>query len=137
MAGSAQTRMRRKPSLAESTDQGVMIVPFGYKVNGTSDPDGLIGDSVVSVARSEAGEFLLTMRDKGAVIFYGDAQCSNVPDDVDMDTKVDWSSYKSAGTIVVRTMTGAVQTDPADNTLIGGFLLVKKTTRRARGIARP
>lgn len=30
-------------------------------------------------------------------------------------------------------MTGATQTDPADNTLVGGFLLVKKTTRRARG----
>jgi hypothetical protein len=39
----------------------------------------------------------------------------------------------SAGTFVVRTMTAATQTDPTDDLVVGGFLLVKKTTRRARG----
>lgn len=127
------TRMRRKLFIPESTDEGVVVVPFGFTINGTSDPDGLIGDCLVSVSRSEAGEFLCTLRDQPAVCFYGDAQISSTADDVDIYAKVDWSSVVSAGTFVVRCMTGATETDPSDDLLVGGFLLVKKTTRRARG----
>jgi len=100
---------------------------------GTSDPDGLIGDMLVSVSRSEAGEFLCTLRDKPAVCFYGDASVSVTADDTDIYARVDWSSVVSGGTFVVRPMDDTTQTDPTDNLLVGGFLLVKKTTRRARG----
>ncbi len=126
-------RIKRKLFLSETTDEGVVLVPFGFTINGTSDPDGLIGDSLVSCVRSEAGEFLCTLRDEPAVCFYGDAGASNTADDVDIYGKVDWSTVTTNGTFTVRTMTGATQTDPTDNTKIGGFLYVKKTTRRARG----
>ncbi len=126
-------RLRRKLFVPECADEGCVIVPFGFTINGTSDPDGLIGDMLVSVARSEAGEFLCTLREEPAVCFYGHAEISSTADDVDIYGKVDWSAVASAGTFVVRCMTGSTETDPTDNLLVGGFLLVKKTTRRARG----
>jgi nitroimidazol reductase NimA-like FMN-containing flavoprotein (pyridoxamine 5'-phosphate oxidase superfamily) len=117
----------------ETPEEGVVVVPFAFVVNGTSDPDGLQGDELVSVTRSEAGEFLCTLRNKPAICFFGDAGVSNTADDVDLYAKVDWSSVVSDGTFVVRAMTAATQTDPTDNLKIGGFLLLKKTTRVARG----
>lgn len=113
----------------QSAEEGLVLVPFGFTINGTSDPDGIIGDEVDTVARSEAGEFLVTLKRTAPVCFFGDAGVSNTADDVDIYAKVDWSTVASAGTFVVRTMTGATQTDPTDNTLVGGFLLVRKTTR--------
>lgn len=127
------SRRQQKLHLVESPDEGVEIVPFGFTINGTSDPDGLIGDTLASVTRSEAGEFLCTLRDQYPYCFYGHADVSSTADDVDIYGKVDWSSVVSAGTFVVRCMTATTQTDPSDNLLVGGFLLVKKTTRVARG----
>jgi hypothetical protein len=126
-------RRQQKLHLVETPDEGMEIIPFGFTINGTTTPDGLIGDALVSVARSEAGEFLCTLRDRVPGCFYGHADVSTTADDVDIYGKVDWSAVVSAGTFVVRTMTAATQTDPTDNLLVGGFLLVKKTTRRARG----
>ena len=126
-------RMRRKAFVPECTDEGVVLVPFGFDINGTSNPDALIGDSLVTAVRSEAGEFLCTLREKPASCFYGHAEISSTADDVDIYGKVDWSTVASAGTFVVRCMTSSTQTDPSDNLKVGGFLLVKKTTRRARG----
>ena len=116
----------------QSHDDGVVIIPFGFTINGVSDPDGLIGDLLATVVRSEAGEFLCTLKSKVARAYFGQAGVSETGDDTDITGLVDWSTTKSAGTFVVRTMTGAVQTDPADNRLVGGFLLVSKTTREAR-----
>lgn len=127
------SRRQQKLHLVETPDEGVEIIPFGFTINGTSDPDGLVGDALASVARSEAGEFLCTLRDNVARCFYGHADVSTTADDVDIYGKVDWSSVVSAGTFVVRLMTATTETDPSDNLLVGGFLLVKKTTRRARG----
>jgi hypothetical protein len=127
------SRRQQKLHLVESPDEGVEILPFGFTINNTSDPDGLIGDTLASVARSEAGEFLCTLRDNVPVCFYGHAEISSTADDVDIYGKVDWSSVVSGGTFVVRCMTAATQTDPTNDLLVGGFLLVKKTTRAARG----
>lgn len=127
------SRRPQKQHLIQSPDEGLEVVPFGFTINGTSDPDGLVGDTLVSVARSEAGEFLCTLRDDFPVCFYGHADVSSTADDVDIYGKVDWSSVVSASTFVVRCMTGATQTDPTNDLVVGGFLLVKRTTRRARG----
>ena len=124
--------LNRKLSLPEIVGEGFVDIPFGFTINGTTTPDGLIGDALVSVAYSEAGEFLCTLRDRVPRCFYGHASVSNTTDDVDIYGKVDWSTVVSAGTFTVRMMTGATQTDPTDNLLVGGFLLVKKTTRAAR-----
>jgi hypothetical protein len=121
---------KMRPAMAH--DEGVVLVPFGFVINGTSDPDGLIGDLLDTVVRSEAGEFLCTLKARPAKCFYGHAEVSSTADDVDIYGKVDWSSVESAGTFVVRCMTGATQTDPTDNLLVGGVLVVSKTTRDGR-----
>ncbi len=111
-------------------DDGVVAVPFGFTINGTSTPDGLTGDSLVSVARNEAGEFLLTFLDKPYACFGGEVWAST-GDDVDIYGKLAWDLMVSAGTCVARFNTGSTETDPADNTLCGGFLLCKITDRMA------
>ncbi len=115
----------------ETSDEGVVLVPFGFTINNTTDPDGLKGDLLLSVARSEAGEFLCTLATGASpyFCFYGVASVSNTADDVDMYSIVDWSTVASAGTFVVRCMTAATQTDPVNDLLVGGFLLCKKTDR--------
>ena len=124
--------LNKKLRAVQSHDDGVVLVPFGFVINGTSDPDGLIGDLLDTVVRSEAGEFLCTLKARPAKCFFGHADVSPTADDVDIYGKVDWSSVESAGTFVVRMMTATTQTDPTDNLLVGGFLLVSKTTRDGR-----
>lgn len=116
----------------EANDEGLVLIPFGFTINGTSDPDALVGDLLASVTRSEAGEFLCTLKRRPARCYSAHVDVSTTADDVDIYGKVDWSAVESAGTFVVRLMTAATQTDPTDNLLVGGFLLCKKTTRRAR-----
>lgn len=112
-------------------DEGLVLIPFGFTVNGTSDPDGLIGDALASVTRNEAGEWLCTLRDEPAVCYCGYAEISSTADDVDIYGKVNWASVTTDGTFIVRAMTGSTQTDPTDNLLIGGVLVCKRTTRAA------
>lgn len=122
-------RLRRKLFQTECTDEGVVLIPFGFVINGTSDPDGLTGDALSTVTRAEAGEFLGTLTGEPVSCFGAFAQCSNTADDVDIYCKVDFSTVATNGQFTVRTMTGATQTDPTDNTRVGGFLVVKKTDR--------
>lgn len=122
--------LNRVLALLEVLGDGFAVIPFGFTINGTTTPDGLKGP-LASVARSEAGEFLATLKDDvpPKECYVGFASVSNTADDVDMYAIVDWSTVVSDGTFVVRTMTGSTQTDPTDNLLVGGFLLVRKTNR--------
>ena len=119
-----------KLDLLETLGEGFVVIPFGFTVNGVTDADGLKGP-IASAVRSEAGEWLCTLKDNSVPTqcFYGVAAVSNTADDIDMYTLVDWSTVVSAGTFVVRSMVAAVQTDPTDNLLVGGFLLGRKTDR--------
>ncbi len=123
----------RKLSLLEAIGEGCVVIPFGFTVNGTTTPDGVIGDHIVAFTRDEAGEFTgsLVSGQYPYSCFVGFASVSNTADDTDMYAIVDWSTVASAGTFVVRTMTGATQTDPTNDLLVGGFLLCKKTDRVA------
>lgn len=127
--------MRRLKKLfpVSSTDEELILIPFGFTINGTSNPDGFIGDNVTTFERNEAGEFTGTLRDRPPYVFCGFAEISSTADDVDITGKVDWSTVVSAGTFKVRCMTGSTQTDPTDNLKVGGVLICKKTTRVARG----
>jgi hypothetical protein len=122
--------LNRKLDLLEILGEGFAIIPFGFTINGTSNPDGLKGP-LSTVVRDEAGEFTCTLLDNStpAQCFHGTADVCTLADDVDIYGKVDWSTVVSAGTFKVRTMTGATQTDPTDDLLVGGFLLVRKTDR--------
>lgn len=126
-----QRRLSRADA-AFAVGEGVTLIPFGFQVNGTSNPDNLKGDSLQTATRNEAGEWLLTFRDLPADVFYADAQISSTADDVDIYAKCDWSTTATDGKLVIRAMTGAVETDPTDNLLVGGFILAKKTTRKAK-----
>lgn len=125
----ATTGLNKRLTEVMTTEQAVVVIPFGFDINGTSDPDGIIGTMIASVARSEAGEFLVTLTQRPAHCFYGHAEISSTADDVDIYGKVDWSTVESAGTFVVRCMTGTTQTDPTDNLKVGGFLLVSASSR--------
>lgn len=123
----------RKLSLLEIVGEGCCVIPFGFTINATTDPDGVVGDHIVSFTRSEAGEFVGTLvtGQRPYACFVGLAAVSVIADDTDVLCEVDWSDVATLGTFTVRTMTGAVQTDPTDNLLVGGFLLCKKTDRAA------
>jgi hypothetical protein len=125
-------RRQFKQHLIETPEEGLILVPFQFQVNGTSDADHISGDSLVSAAFAEAGEYLCTLREKYAVCLGGFANVSNTADDIDLYTKVDFASVASAGTFTIRCMTAGTETTPTDDTLVGGFLLCKKTTRKAR-----
>lgn len=124
--------LNKKLAEVLTTDEGCTLVPFGFTINGTSDPDALKGELLDTVVRNEAGEFLCTLKARPAKCFYGHAEISSTADDVDIYGKVDWSTVESAGTFVVRCMTGATQTDPTDNLIVGGVLVVSKTSRTGR-----
>lgn len=126
-------RRVRKTHVVTSPFEGLVAVPFSFTVNGTSDADGLSEDSLVSAVFAEAGEYLCTLRDKFPSCLGGFANISNTSDDVDLYAKVESDSIVSGGTFTVRCMTGAVQTTPADNTVITGVVFCRKNTRVARG----
>lgn len=116
----------------EVLGEGWVLVPFGFQINGTSNPDNLQPDNVfASWVRDEAGEFTGTLKSS-----IGKPKCllavallSPTADDVDIYARCDWSSVASAGTLKVFCQTGATQTDPTDDTLVGGFLLCKTSGR--------
>lgn len=115
----------------EANDEGVVVIPFGFQVNGTSTPDNFVGDLVTGFTRSSAGVFVGTLKRRPATCIMGDAKVS-ITSAVDLVGHVDWTDVENVGTFTVRILTGATPTDPADNTRVGGYLLVKKTKRRAR-----
>lgn len=132
----ANKRLRRKLFEVEATDEGVVLIPFAFTINGTTTPKTLLGDELLTLTRTSAGRFLMTLRDASmARIFYADVSCSPTAGSTDLYGRADWSSTQSAGTVNLLFLTGSTETDPATTTLVGGFLLVKKTSRRARARA--
>lgn len=112
-------------------DEGIVMIPFGYRfVSGA--PVLLKGDNVESIADTGDGKQTITLRDKPNYVFYGEAFPSITADNVDLYAQVDWTDATVGGTFVVKTKTGATNTDPPDGTFIGGYLFCKKTTRKAR-----
>lgn len=131
---SAKPGLNRIQKTVEALDEGLTIIPFKFQINGTSDPDHLSGDYLSTCTRNEAGEFACALRNIPAGCFYGHADVSSTADDVDIYAKVDWSQVAVDGTFTVRCMTGSTETDPTDDLFVGGFLIVKKTTRRRTGL---
>lgn len=123
-------RLNRVMALEDS----LVIIPFQFQINGTSDPDNVKGDMISrTVTRAEAGEFNLTLKARPAFCYAGFAAVNLIVDDVDLYCTVDWSTVKTAGTFVVRCMTAATQTDPTDNYYVGGYLICKKSSRARTG----
>jgi hypothetical protein len=120
-----------KLSLPEVAGEGVVLIPFSFTINGTSTPDGLGGDYLVSVAYTAAGRFTCTLRDQPYACLVGVADVSESGNTTDMYARVDWSGLASGKTFVVRTMTGSTETTPTDNVKVGGVLVCLKTNRTA------
>lgn len=126
------TRRLQKLQGMQTPDEGIVDIPFGFTINGTSNPDGFVGDALVSATYVSAGKIKCQARDKSAVVFFASAFLSLASGTTDLMPRVDWSSYETDGTFIVYFLTGTTPTDPLDNTLVGGFLRTKKTTRKAR-----
>lgn len=126
-------RLNRKLSVIESLDEGFVILPFQFVINGTTDPlaANTKGDIVGTVTRSAAGKFLVPLKNRPPRIFAVHAEAQGVPDGDDFTTRCDWTT--TPGTVIVKTKTGAVNTDPPDTTVVGGYLVCKKTKRKRSG----
>jgi hypothetical protein len=125
------SRRPQKLQQIETPDEGVCLIPFALQFVG-NEPVIVEGDAVASVTDA-AGKFTVTFRDKFAVCYAADAQPSVTADDVDLYGQCDWTDMVANGVLVVKTKTGTSNTDPPANAFIGGWVLAKKTTRRARG----
>jgi hypothetical protein len=126
------TRRLQRLAEVEAIDEGVVLVPF--KVEFTSGtPAVLYGDGIASVANTAAGKTKLTLRDEVAVVYGGAAWPSTTSDSTDMYASVDVNDAEANGIVYVHTKTGSTDTVLPANSTLGGFLLVKKTTRKARG----
>lgn len=133
----ARSRMRHKLQQLETTDQGLVAIPYSFLVNGTSNGDGIRGDALKAAVFVEAGEYELEFRDKPVEVLGAlPPSIHNTADDVDLYAKIDPSDMVANGKATIRCMTGATQTTPTDNTRISGVIFVKKTNRVARGVVR-
>lgn len=121
----------RKLSLLEVVGEGFVLIPFGFTINGTSDPTAIIGKTLASATYAEAGEYLCTLATNTTPyqVYFGAVFVSNTADDVDIYGAVDWSTVTSAGTFRVTFMTGGTQTTPTTLMKVGGYLLCMKTDR--------
>jgi hypothetical protein len=135
MAASIRVGLNKRLNRVQGLDDGIVIVPFRFIVNGTTTPltTSTKGDMIDrAVTRNSAGKWTLTLRARPGFCFYGHAAPSSTTN-ADLVGQVDWSTVKTAGTFVVRMLTGSVETDPTTGTIIGGYLLMKRTTRARTG----
>lgn len=125
----------RAKSQVDILDQGAVLVPYGFVINGTSNPlkANNIGDYMagVQVTRAAAGKFTFTINGTGVSLLAVGTPCVQCADSIDLSGQVGAATDITTGAIVVRTMTGAVMTDPATGVVVTGWLLVKTTRRRA------
>lgn len=113
-------------------DEGPVLVPFCFTINGSSNPDAVLGDIVTSqtVTRTSAGLFTFTMYSLPYTVIGGSVSCSSGAAE-DIVPHLDASLANTTGVVTVRTMTGTTPTDPSDNAIVYGILFCKRTDRRA------
>lgn len=116
-------------------DQGVVLIPFAFKANGTSDPTTTKGDAVSSVAYVSAGKWTVTLsKVPYDVICVLPAVPEHSGDAVDIYTEITAiatcpATGTGAGTLTVRTKTGSSNTAPPSNAWIGGLIVAKVVDR--------
>jgi len=122
----------RPLSLTESVDGGLVLVPFCFTINGSSNPDAVLGDQILSrlVTRTSAGLFTFTLVNLPYAVV-GGSVCCNSGATEDIVPHLDASLANSTGVVTVRTITATTATDPADNDIVYGTLICAKTDRRA------
>ncbi len=122
----------RKLVQPEIVDEGVVMIPFAFQINATSDPNNVQGDEVSGrvVTRTSAGLFTFTLVDKAYSVIGGGVTCTSGATE-DIVPHLDPTLVPTTGVVTVRTMTAGTPTDPADDNFVYGHLLVKKTDRRA------
>lgn len=120
----------RRRHQVTTLDLDVVLVPFAFQINGTSNPDNARGDIISSraVTRAAAGKFTFTTTQNAYQVISavgahsgGDAT----------DFTVDVDPFTAMGTVTVRCKTGGTLTDPGDNTWVSGHLVLATTSRRA------
>ena len=122
----------RMLSDVKCVDDGLVLVPFCFTINGTSDPDAVLGDQISgrTVTRTSAGLFTFTLYNVPyAVVGGAVAMTSGATEDIGVH--LDASLGATTGVITVRAMTTTTATDPADNNIVYGHLICRMTDRRA------
>jgi hypothetical protein len=112
-------------------DDGVVACPFSFVINGTSAPDGVLGDIVSGRTVTYAtGKFTFTMANLpySVLAAHGNHQGG---DATDFTVDVDYSAATTTGVITVRTKSGGTLTTPGDDTVVSGVLYCKTTAFRA------
>ena len=133
MAASMRVGLNKRLNDVKANEDSLVIIPFGFQINGTSAPDNVKGDLIDrTIVRNSAGNFTLTLRARPAKCLSGVAVVSHTSN-VDIVGAVDWTAVETAGTFVVRCLTGTVETDPADNKFVGGHLICKRSSRARTG----
>lgn len=127
--------LNRRRGHVECIDPQLYLVPLSFAINGTSNPlvANNLGDEIVSlqVVRNAAGKFTISYYNSAAVLLGAYASISVTADSTDMAAQVGPVDTVTNKNIVIRTMVGAVMTDPATTTVVSGFLICKSTKRRA------
>jgi hypothetical protein len=116
-------------------DQGVALIPFAFKANGTSDPTTIKGDVVSTVVYNSAGKWTVTLSE---LVYDVICVLPSVPehssDSVDIYTEITAlatvaSTGTAAKTLVVRTKTGSTNTAPPTEAWIAGVIVAKLVDR--------
>ncbi len=122
----------RKLSIMEVLDEGVVAAPFAATIDGTNDPDNVLGDVISGhvIDRTSAGLFTFTLANLPYSVVGGSITCACGASE-DITPHLDWSAATTTGVITIRFQTTTTPTDPADDTPFGGCLFLKKTDRKA------
>ena len=116
-----------------SVDAGLIVIPWSFTINGTSNPTVWTGDLIKAPVRNSAGKFTLELRNQPYAIVGGDASMLLVASDtVDIYPQCDITNFAAATpTFVVKCKTGTANTDPPNGSIVGGYLIARGTTLKA------
>lgn len=120
-------------------DQMVMEQWIRIQINGTSDPDNVFGSTLSKTTvpvRNAAGKFTLTFDQEVKKVLAVVPMIGINADNVDIYAQAeipDNMESASAKTTIIRTKTGAVNTDPPDNAWIYVYVAVLLSGRTVGG----
>lgn len=116
-------------------DQGVVLVPFAFKTDGTTDPSDLKGQFLSSVSYTSQGKWTCTLSDiPYDVLGIAAANVEHSADNVDLYCEATVLATAphtgtGAGTFIVRTKTGSTNTAPPSGAWISGLLVCTAVDR--------
>lgn len=119
--------MAQSPYPVEIHGPEQVIVAGRFTVNGTSDPDGIIGRGFSSISRSDTGEFTITLDKAWPELV------SCVVHVYEDDNDIDTVSYDGSGSLVITNDAGSGAVDPSDDVEVHFLAVFQKRTGFKQG----